>query len=56
MKPPSTLDCPCNCQWLILETWACACELGIISGAQITEANGGESRMKEIENAREDKI
>jgi len=46
MKPPTALDCPVNCGWLITETWACACELGIVPGAQITEADGGECRIE----------
>jgi len=46
MKPPTALDCPINCGWLITETWACACELGIVPGAQITEADGGECRIE----------
>ena len=41
--PISVLDCPCNCPMLILEPWACGCELGIKLGGLITEENGGEA-------------
>ena len=36
-------DCPVNCPYLILTTYACGCELGVVIGGIITKINGGEA-------------
>ncbi len=49
MMKLSTLDCPVNCPYLILETWACGCDLGILPGCQIVERIGGDAVIEEGE-------
>ena len=38
-------DCPVNCQYLMMDTFGCGCEMGTVTGAKITERDGGETRL-----------
>lgn len=51
----STLDCPVNCPYLMLETWGCGCDYGFVPGAPIVERIGGDAVIEEGKCQREQK-
>ena len=38
-------DCPVNCEYLMIDTLGCGCELGAAMGAKLTQRDGGETSL-----------